>query len=254
MDAILIRLQKEQKEGNSGVLCIVTQTSGSTPRKAGAKMLVLPNGSTIGSIGGGAIEYKVVKHALDVLQNRHPHMMSFLLEEDLAMQCGGDMTVYFEPFGQMPALHIFGAGHVGKALANMARPFGFVIHIIDPRDGIFDDLKDDAFVFHKGQYVETIPELKLTTSSFVVIATPEHVSDEAVLENLIKLTLKYLGMLGSKRKVAGVRERLMAKTQVIKEDIDKVHMPIGLPMKCETPEDIALSILAQLIDKKNNPD
>jgi len=251
MDAILSSLQKELKDGKSGVLCIVTETMGSTPRKAGAKMLFLKNGNTIGSIGGGAIEFKALKVAHEVMQEGRSLLKSFLLEEDLAMQCGGNMTIYFEPFGQSNPLFIFGAGHVGKALANFALPFGFNIHLIDPRDDVFNDLSDGSIIFYNGNYVETIANLKLTESSFVVIATPEHSSDEAVLEKLIRLPLKYLGMMGSKRKVAGIREHLMTDGHVSVEDINKVQMPIGLPMKCETPEEIALSILAQMVDVKN---
>jgi len=214
-------------------------------------MIVFGDGSTNGTIGGGAVEIQAIEYARKVLLEGKPAKQSYKLAEDLEMQCGGNMEVYFEPFFGDNKLYIFGAGHVGREVGKYAKDFGFNIIFIDHRPGIFREFDCGYATCMADEYLELLSRLEFTPRDFVVITTPSHEFDEMILERLAKRSLAYLGMIGSKRKVAEVRKRLLAKNELTKEQLDFVDMPIGLPFKAETPAEIAISILAKLIDVKN---
>ena len=235
------------------VLCIVTSTSGSTPRKAGSKMLVYGDGFIKGTIGGGSVEFQVIQDALKLLVSGETMAKNYHLEEDLNMHCGGTMQVYFEGIGCAPKLYIFGGGHIGKALAGYACSLGFRTTVFDQRDGIFDSWELDLPCIETriGNYQQIIESTAFDKNSYIVIVTPNHEFDETILLACAPLEYAYLGMIGSKRKVAEIRNKALENNILTAEILSRIDMPIGLPFAAETPAEIAISIAAKMIDVKN---
>ena len=248
---LLDDLNRVKHEQIPAVLCIVISTKGSTPRKAGSKMLVFKDGSVKGTIGGGAIEHQVIQDALQIFKKGVPVLKKFGLLEDLHMECGGSMEVYLEPTGSMPELIVFGGGHVGKALAGYASGLGFLTRVIDPRQEIFGGWDVPGVETIVGDYFEYINNQSFNGNTYIVIVTPKHEFDEKILMSCLPLQYAYLGMIGSKRKVAEIRKKAIEQNNISLEVLDKIDMPIGIPFAAETPAEIAISIVAKLIDVKN---
>lgn len=251
MTDILFRLSELRQNKKSFVLCVVTEAHGSTPRKAGAKMLVFNDRSIIGTVGGGSVELQAINDALQVLADGKPEKKKYQLEDDLQMHCGGNMEIYFEPFYDDLKLYIFGAGHVGREVGKMAGDFGFTIIFVDHRPDIYKEFDSQYARCIVSDYVSSLAQIEFSPRDFVVITTPKHEFDENLLEHLAKIKLGYLGMIGSKRKVAEARRRLLSEQKLSEEQLNFVNMPIGIPFNAETPAEIAISIVAKLIDVKN---
>lgn len=251
MDDVIFQLADYQKQNMPFVLCMVTEAIGSTPRSSGSRMLVFADGSIKGTIGGGSVELQIRKEAAEVLRTGNSSVFRYQLEKDLKMQCGGQMSVYLEPFFPSSPLFIFGAGHVGREVGAMALSLGFMVHYIDHRPEIFKEFDPQSAQCHVGSYTGLIPELPLNAQSYAVIMTPDHCNDEAVLAELGKIQLKYLGMMGSKRKVAEISKRLLSSNTLTQAQLDFVDMPVGIAIQAETPREIAVSIVAKLIAVKN---
>lgn len=251
MNDILLNIPELTEKGIPFVLCMVTRAEGSTPQKAGARMLVLPDGSIIGTIGGGAIELQAAEYAAEVMEAAKPATRNFQLCDDLQMQCGGLMEIYFEPFGRPLRLYVFGAGHIGRALGKYADELGFKVTYIDNRDDIFDSFNSNYAECISCGYDESVDKISFNERDFVVLTTHKHAYDESLLEKLATKKLAYLGMIGSKRKVAAARRRMIDEKILTEAQLDKVNMPIGIPFRAIKPEEIAISIMAKMIDVKN---
>lgn len=248
---IYTRLSELIREQTDAVLCTVTFTKGSTPRKAGSKMIVLTDRSIVGTIGGGSVEYQVINDAMDVLRNRVPDSRTYQLEEDLGMHCGGTVSVFFDPILSKPNLFIFGAGHIGRVLARFASEFGFSVRIFDEREDIVKQMQDSGFSCSWVKYQEAVVSLPFSHETYTVIVTPKHEHDEMLVSVCARRPFAYLGMIGSKAKVNMIRNKLRDEYGVPDETINAIDMPVGIPFEAETPEEIAISILARLIDVKN---
>jgi len=235
----------------SAALCIVTGTDGSTPRKMGSKMLVAPDGTIEGTVGGGAIEKQVIDDALEAMRTQKPMKKFYRLEEDLRMECGGNVEVYIEPIGRRPALYIFGAGHVGKALAAFAHQLDFEVTLLDFRDISFTEEEKARYRFIHGDYLETMDLLEFDDNTYIAVMSPTHEHDFELTARMGKKSFAYLGMIGSMRKVAKTRERLQNEKNYSEEEINAIDMPMGLKMAAETPEEIAISIVAKMTDVRN---
>ncbi len=238
-----------QRSGRSLVLCTVVKVSGSTPRKIGAKMLVLANGDEhgeiIGSIGGGAIEHHIRSLALKSLALNQAQLITTSLRNELAMCCGGEMTVFIEPILPKDELFCFGAGHIAQALCPLAITLDFRVHIIDDRP---EFLRLEAFSgaqLHDDRafFLGSKPNLDL---SYILVASHDHHIDQEIVESLIQYPVKYLGLIGSKRKALMTHKRLRAKA-IDEESIKKLICPAGLSIKAQSPAEIAVAIIAQLI-------
>jgi xanthine dehydrogenase accessory factor len=240
------------EQGIPAVLCVVTATTGSTPRKAGSKMLVFSDGSIKGTIGGGSIEYNVIQDALKMISCGTPFSKKFNLEDDLKMQCGGTMEVYFESIGCLPKLYIFGGGHIGKALAGYGVGLGFRPFVFDQREGIFEAWDLNGIETRTGDFLQIIDSLTFDNNTYIAIVTHKHDFDETVLLACLPREFAYLGMIGSKRKVAEIRINAMKNQSVSEAQLNRVDMPIGIAFAAETPAEIAISIVAKLIDVKNS--
>lgn len=251
MNDILLNIPELTEKGIPFVLCMVTRAEGSTPQKAGARMLVLPDGRIIGTIGGGAIELHAVEYAAEMMETTKPVIKNFQLCDDLQMQCGGKMEIYFEPFGRPLRLYIFGAGHIGRALGKYANEMGFKVTYVDNRGGVFDSFDPAYAECVSCDYDESVDKIAFNDRDFVVLTTHKHEYDESLLEKLATKKLAYLGMIGSKRKVAAVRRRMIDEKKLTESQLEKVNMPIGMPFRAIKPEEIAISIIAKIIDVKN---
>lgn len=251
MKDVLLKLREVKNADQKSALCIIVSTKGSSPRKIGTKMIVYEDASQEGTIGGGSLELKVIEDALLVIKENLPKKISYQLEEDLGMSCGGQAEVYIEPIYQNSQLVIFGGGHVGKALIKYASDFGFDITLVDHRSDYISPLGEEKISFVNKDYVEAIDEIQFTESTFVVIVTPKHAFDEAILEKVGKFECAYIGMIGSKNKVKKAKTRLLEENILTESEIDKIDMPIGIKFNAQTPEEIAISILAKLIHVKN---
>lgn len=239
------------QQNKTAVLCVITQTEGSTPRKAASKMLVFPDGSISGTVGGGSIEKQCIEDALEIMGSDQPLHKSYNLANDLEMHCGGRMHIYLEPLMPATQLIIFGAGHVGKALAKMASMSGFRILAVDNRDGIFESWKGLPAETLCGPFEETLEKIDFHKNAYIVSCTYKHAFDTEVIAMCLPKDYKYIGMIGSKRKIAIAAKTFEEEYKFSPDQIAKIDMPIGVPINCETPEDIAVSILAKLIDVKN---
>ncbi len=251
MQEFFKELKTALEQGIPLVFCLVTETTGSTPRKSGSKMLVFQDGSIKGTIGGGSIEHQAIQDAISMMSGNSPSKKTFHLKDDLNMQCGGTMEVYFEPIGCLPKLYIFGGGHIGKVLASFAPSLGFKTMVIDHRVGIFDNWNLPEVQTLNEDYLIAANSIVFDKNSYIVIVTPKHEFDEKVLFACAPLEYAYCGMIGSKRKVAVISQNALAQQILTKEMLEKIDMPMGVPLAAETPAEIAISIIAKLIDVKN---
>jgi len=247
MKDIFQKLADIEKEGGQAALAIVVRTKGSTPRKAGSKMIVMEDGSTVGTLGGGGLEKKVVEESLEALKGGKVKLTSFTLEGSLDMMCGGEMEIYIEPINLREKLIIFGAGHITEALAPLMRSMGFRVTVVDdnpevPEGGRFADI-EEVHSEDMESYAERLPP---ESNAYIVILTRGFSKDEAVLERIIGKDFRYVGMIGSGKKIRTIKEDLISKG-IQRERFSKLHAPIGLDIGAETPEEIALSIAAEII-------
>jgi len=250
MSELIERIAELKKQGKTFCIVTVVCSQGATPRKAGARGLVFPDGTIKGTVGGGSIELEAIEIALEVLKSKQPLLKSFQLdqlEQHDAMACGGSMTLFFEPVLPGRILTIFGGGHVGRAIARVAHEAGWQIRVIDEREGVLDPQFfpiQAELVAEK--YLNYIARQNFGQKDWLVIVTPKHSYDEEVLEAVIKSPAAYIGMMGSPRKVTEVMANL--KQKGIPEEILKIaHAPIGLNIGTETPGEIAVSIVAEML-------
>ena len=256
MTEIYQEIARITAEGEEAALATVVSTSGSTPREAGAKMLVRADGSIVGTIGGGSLEAKVIEQALRVIKQGQPQRFHFDLtaeEGELGMICGGDTEVFIEPIRSSPTLFIFGGGHISLALAKIGKLLGFKVAVIDDRAEFANSQRfPEADLILAEDFSTAFSELKINKSSYIVIVTRGHHYDELVLELALGAEPKYIGMIGSRTKNKTVFSHLLVKG-IPQERLDKVHAPIGLEISAQTPEEIAVSILAEVIKVRRSP-
>lgn len=252
MSNILLNIKHILNDPRAAVLCIVTAVSGSSPGKAGAKMIVYEDGKIDGTVGGGGIEKHAIREALRLMNTQSPVLANYNLEADFGMTCGGTASVYYEPLIKPSKLYIFGAGHIGKFLAGYAPDMGFDTVLIDWRTDLLEGPEPCRYQKVCKPYLEAVSDIQAPWNSYVVIVTPNHEMDEEVLAAVGKMNLAYLGLIGSRRKIATLRQGFLEKGLLGQEELDKVDMPIGIKFNAVTPAEIAISILAKLIDVKNS--
>jgi xanthine dehydrogenase accessory factor len=239
------------KTGQAAALCTVVSTKGSTPLKTGAKMIVRDDGSIFGTIGGGPVEFATIKDAIRVIKNKQPQLFVHNLKVQHEMCCGGSMEIYIEPLMPSKKLFMFGAGHVGKAVVKHSMDLDFEITVIDSREDIFIDWSITGYRKVVGDFPAVLPTLPYDNNTFIVIATLDHPTDNEVLAFCISRPHAYLGMIGSRKKVATMKENLISQGISTEEMLSRVDMPIGLEINAITADEIAVSIVAKLILEKN---
>lgn len=251
MTNLLTKVEAYLQDKRSSVLCIITRVSGSVPGKIGAKMVVFEDGSIEGTVGGGGIEKRVIEDALNILDTQTPQLREYNLREDLGMTCGGQVSVYLEPLAKPSKLYIFGAGHIGRILARFAAEMAFETHLIDWRKELIEGSDSNRIKLICKPYLEAANEIHFGPESYIVIVTPNHEMDEDVLAAVGKKDVAYLGLIGSKRKIETLKQLFLQNDTLTREELDRVDMPIGIKFNAITPGEIAISILAKIIDVRN---
>ena len=251
MEKLYHKIEEVRKEGKIAALCIIIQTKGSTPRKIGAKMLVYENASISGSIGGGNLEKKVIEQALVQMKLSVPDTFKYNLVKELEMCCGGSVAVYIEPIMKINRLYIFGAGHTGEALARIALTINFDVTLLDDRAEYIENIKINNLTTTVFDFEKDLENLKIDANTYVVIMTYSHPVDRQLLSYFVDKKLAYLGMIGSERKVVVAKKMLKDGEFASVKQLQEIDMPMGLAIKANGPEEIAVSILAKLIEVKN---
>ncbi len=245
-----------RKAGRSGALCTIVRTAGSTPGKENFKMLVTEDGSTVGSVGGGCVEAEIWHAAREVMRTETSQLLAFHLteqdEEPNGLVCGGTVEVFIEPL-VAPMVFVFGAGHVSGHLAGFLKTLGFRTTIVEDREQFANRKRfPDADEILVGEYAEVLPKLTIVPANLLVIVTRGHAHDQEVLEWAVATPARYVGLIGSKSKRGRIYGNLKAKG-VSAERIAQVHCPIGEAIHAQTAEEIALSIAAQLVKVRRQP-
>lgn len=251
----IVRLRKL---GQKCALATIVQVNGSIPSYESAKLLVREDGSMAGTIGGGCVEAEVWNAAREVIATEKARHMNFSLGQDAAYDngliCGGQLEVFVEAIVPQPRTYIFGAGHISKSLAQAATMAGFAVTVIDNRETYANRERfPEAEEVIAEEYEEVFPRLQVTDTTYIVIVTRGHRDDMRVLEWAAKTNARYLAMIGSKRKVIGVVEEL-AKEGFPASALERLHAPMGFDIGAITPEEIAISVVAEMIAVRRNPE
>ena len=250
----LIRLRKL---GQKCAIATIVQVRGSIPSFESAKLLVREDGSMIGTIGGGCVEAEVWNAAREVMESEKSKHMSFNLGQDAAYDngliCGGQLDVFVEPVIPSPSAIIFGAGHISKSLCKVASLAGFTTAIVDNRETFANRERfPEADEIFAEEYEEVFPKLIVHDSTYLIIVTRGHRDDMRVLRWAITTQARYIAMIGSKRKTISV-VRELEKEGISRGAFENVCAPMGLEIGAETPEEIAISVVAEMIAVRRNP-
>ncbi|MBU1919575.1 XdhC/CoxI family protein [bacterium] len=237
-------------------LATIAAATGSTPQKPGAKMLIYADGKSIGTVGGGDVERKLIEDVI-TRQPQETWTVKYVLnetegdEQDPKMSCGGSVSLLVEPLANPHQLYIVGGGHCGVELSKLAAQVGFAVTVYDNREAWANKEKHPfASRIICAPYDEVTKHIKFSDSVYIVIMTHGHNHDEEILRLCIREKYKYLGAIGSRRKSALMFEHMKADGYA-QEELSRVKCPIGLPIPSHTPAEIAVSIVAQLIEVKN---
>jgi len=254
MKSIYQALSEIEANNESAALCTVVKSQGSTPRHTGSKMLVYPDGRFIGSVGGGDLEHRVLDEAMMSMADGEPRHLHYNMSDpsrgDVGV-CGGQVEVFVEPILPAPMVIVVGAGHVGKAVAHLAKWLGFRVAASDDRvEFCTPESIPDADAFYPVP-MEKLPEhTNITRQTYLVLTTRGSSVDVEGLGPLLASKAAYIGVIGSKRRWTETVKMLKAKG-VTDEMIGRVHSPIGLELQAETPEEIAVSIMAEILMLRN---
>ena len=248
MQKILQEILKSSKTAQLCALATVVESSlKGTPQKAGAKMLIFSNGSIEGTIGGGSNEKKTIKESLEAIKSKTPRLVELNFSKKEKYLCGGTLKVFIEPILPQNRLILFGAGHVGLALSFLGKFLQFDVTVVDTRKD-FIDKKKFAHVDHviNTSSTETITSLDINQNTYIVIAAHNHESDFQFLNYFLKTNSAYLGVIASQSKRNQFIAQLKEK-KISSKIINKIHMPIGIDIGAQTPNEIALSVMAEII-------
>ncbi len=239
------------ERGEEAALVTIVSAQGSTPQRVGAKMVVFADGRTVGTIGGGCYENDAFWKAREVLTTHKPQVVRYELTDDFAEEtgliCGGQMEVYIEPVEPAPRLYVIGAGHVGLHLARLAKATGFRTYVLDDREKFANRERfPDADEVVVDNISDWLHRTDFPANAYAVVVTRGHRHDLDALRALAARDLRYVGLIGSKAKVKRIYDVLLEEAMP-PECLSRVHAPIGLDIGAVTPEEIAVSILAELI-------
>jgi len=239
-----------RNEGRRGALATIVHTNGSIPSFESSRMLIREDGSIVGTVGGGCVEAEVWAAAKEVMAAETPRKMVFNLNNEAAYDsgliCGGTLEIFVEPILPQPRLYLFGGGHVSAAVARVAHLAGFWVGVVDDRSSFANAERFPMSSEIHTSYEEAFAKIHPTASTYLVIVTRGHKDDMRVLEWAVGTDARYIGMIGSKRKVLSVYQAL-EKQGIAAEKFARVHAPVGLEIGALTPEEIAVSIAAELI-------
>ena len=250
MKSIFQALAELERTHEPAALCTVVKSEGSTPRHTGSKMLVYADGRFIGTVGGGDLEHRVMDEAWMALadgQARHLHYNMADPSRGDPGVCGGQVEVFVEPILPPPLLIVIGAGHVGKAVAHLAKWLGFRVAVSDDRKEFCNaETVPDADAYYPVTMDQLPAQIQIDRRTYLVLTTRGSNVDAAGLAPLLDSPAAYIGIIGSKRRWATTVKALKEKG-ISDEKIARVHSPMGLELQAETPEEIAVSIMAEVL-------
>lgn len=252
--SIIQTLAELEASGQAAVLCTIIETNGSTPRHEGSKMLVFADGSFIGTVGGGEIENRVRETAMQAFKDGKSRVFRYNMIDPSRGDpgvCGGTVEVFVDPFLPQPTLVVVGGGHVGKAVAHLAHWLGFRVAVSDDRpEFCTPEANPDADIFYPVP-MEKLPEhMQINAYTYFVLTTRGSAVDVAGLPALLASEAAYIGVIGSRRRWVVTRKGLL-DAGIPEEQLKRIVSPIGLELNAETPEEIAVSILAEIIMLRN---
>jgi xanthine dehydrogenase accessory factor len=249
-DRIVSALSEAVSGGRQVVLATVVATEGSVPRHAGTKMIVFPDGPSIGTIGGGKVETEIQTDALATLERNEPDLRHYTLQDPRQGDpgvCGGTMTVYLEPYMTPHTIFVIGCGHVGKAVVDLAHWLGYRTIAVDDRDNLITaEAIPDADVRFHGTVADAITAHPISENTSVVVVTRSHELDAEIVPIVLETPARYIGVMGSKRRWGNSRD-LLEDAGVAGEALERIHNPIGSDIGAETVEEIAVSIMSEVI-------
>lgn len=250
MRKIYQALAELEIKNESAALCTVVRSQGSTPRHSTSKMLVYEDGSILGTIGGGDLEHRVLDEAWMAITDGEPRLLKYSMADPSRGDpgvCGGTVEVFVEPILPAPTLVVIGGGHVGQAVSHLAKWMNFHVAVSDDRpEFCTPEANPDADVFYECKMEELPGKLKLNNQTYLVLTTRGVAIDAPGLPPLLKSDAAYIGVIGSKRRWKMTVDKLK-ETGIADEQIARVHSPIGLELQAETPEEIAVSIMAEIL-------
>lgn len=254
MTSIYQALFEIEKNNQSAALCTVVKSEGSTPRHVGSKMLVYPDGKFIGTVGGGDLEHRVLDEAWMAISDGEPRYLKYNMADPSRGDpgvCGGQVEVFVEPILPPPLLVVIGAGHVGKAVVHLAKWLGFRVAVCDDRPEFCNPQATPGADAYYPVTMDKLPEqIQINKRTYLVLTTRGANVDAAGITPLLESQAAYIGVIGSRRRWATTVKALKAKG-VSDELIAKVHSPMGLELQAETPEEIAVSIMAEVLMVRN---
>ncbi len=244
-------LVRVRRSGQKCALATIIEVRGSIPSYQTAKLLVREDGSIVGTIGGGCVEAEVWSAAREAMETGQSKRLSFNLGQDAAYDngliCGGQLDVLVEPVVPQPRAYIFGAGHISKSLAKLAGLLGFGTTVIDDREAFANRERfPEADEVLAAEYEEAFPRLEVNENSYLIIVTRGHRDDMRVLRWAVGTRARYVAMIGSKRKVISVIKEL-EKEGIPRAAFERIHAPMGLEIGAVTPEEIAVSVAAEMV-------
>ena len=239
-----------ERRNEPGALCIIVRSRGSTPRRTTSKMLVYADGSIAGTIGGGEMESRVIAEAQQAIRDGRPRLLEYSMTDPQRGDpgvCGGQLEVFVEPIQPKATVLVIGSGHVGKAVAYLAHWLGFRVVVSDDRpEFCTPEAVPEADDYILAPMAELPEHFRITPWTYIVLTTRGVTIDVPGLPALLDSPAAYLGVIGSRRRWAITHEKLL-EAGVSAEKLEQVHSPIGLELNAETPEEIAVSIMAEII-------
>jgi xanthine dehydrogenase accessory factor len=240
-----------RRAGRRGALATIVHSNGSIPSFESAKMLVRDDGTIAGTIGGGCVEAEVWQAAREVMEEEKPRSLTFNLNHDpkydSGLVCGGTLEIYLEPILPVQTVYLFGAGHVSVNVYRAARMAGFEVVVVDDRESYASrERYPEAKDVYADDFERVLPQLAPNHSSYLVIVTRGHRDDMRVLRWAVETPAKYIGMIGSQRKVIAIYKQLQ-REGTAPQKLARVYAPVGLEIGAITPEEIAISVVAELI-------
>jgi xanthine dehydrogenase accessory factor len=234
--------------GGRGALATVVRTTGSTPQRAGARLLLRPDDTTVGTVGGGAVEQVALEALREARRTGEPHLLQRDLGYDLGMCCGGRMEIFIEPVEGAAQLRLFGAGHIAQPTAALARTVGFEVTVIDDREELNTELRFPACRREVREAADFLGATELGARDWLLIVTHDHRLDEQILEHAVQRRPRFIGLVGSQRKTFRLIQRISARLGGPDALLlDRVYAPVGLDIGAVGPEEIAVSIVAELV-------
>lgn len=250
---VLLKLNEYIEDNKSVATVTIVSTDGSTPRGTGSTMLVDESGNLIeGTIGGGILEERAKKDAAKCIKEKEAVLINYDLNSSsesantLPMICGGNVSIFIKVFSSQKNLIIAGAGHVSEKISKLAKILGYCVTVMDDRKErlnpeIFPDIENPI----TGNIVENLKKISIDNNTLIIIVTHGHKYDQEVLEVVLRSDARYIGMIGSSNKIKTCFKNLLEKG-FSKEELSKVYTPIGIDLGGETPEEIAVSIMAEI--------